>query len=409
MKKLAGIAVCALLSYAQVAAAYGLTWIDKDYDFSKLGQVTCITLDEYAPQKAEINLLKESKRVKAEFSPNYTITASQDMVELGKQVKVKTGADAFLVTKIVTNEDQRDYVEGRYFPVTMHEYVEVDGPDGRYIERERFYDINHYFPAHEVNLHKLEVDFQLYDANTGKNVFSFTDARRSYDHQQGSLFEDIAKEFFISLRDTPKQVIKTRGKILDFDSLQINGKINDGDKGNRTISIIEALASELQLNEAKIPNAGDYALRAKVFNYYDAPYWTEPSVSTSDKLIRSWSEKHKVRVEPERPKEVYTVTTKGDDRYGKVNNPPVNFRPAPPKPEYKEIVIEHKQYGTEINEYPGGYTFKAEVLLEAQVIDKKTGAVVFTYHDSKKNDKRADAWKELTKDFYSKLRKGIKK
>ncbi len=270
MKKLAGIAVCALLSYAQVAAAYGLTWIDKDYDFSKLGQVTCITLDEYAPQKAEINLLKESKRVKAEFSPNYTITASQDMVELGKQVKVKTGADAFLVTKIVTNEDQRDYVEGRYFPVTMHEYVEVDGPDGRYIERERFYDINHYFPAHEVNLHKLEVDFQLYDANTGKNIFSFTDARRSYDHQQGSMFADVAKDFFISLRDTPKQVSKTRGKTLDFDSIQLNGKSNDKDKGARNIAMMEGLASELQLNEAKLPNPGDYAMRATVCNYYDA-------------------------------------------------------------------------------------------------------------------------------------------
>ena len=42
-KKLTSAALCAtLLSLAQSAGAYGLTWIDKDYDFAKIGKVLCL-------------------------------------------------------------------------------------------------------------------------------------------------------------------------------------------------------------------------------------------------------------------------------------------------------------------------------------------------------------------------------
>ena len=280
-KKLTSAVLCAmLLPLAQSAEAYGLTWIDKDYDFAKIGKVLCLPIMQNAPFSADKNLLKESKRMKVEFTPSYGLAIDERMekAELGKLIQAKTGANAFLVTEIITNADQRDYVEGRYFPVTMHEYVEVRGPKGTFRERERYYDTNYYYPAHEVNLHKLEVDFHLYDASTGKKIFSFNDVRRSYDHSQESQFKDIAKDFFISLRDTPKLAEKTRNRNIIMDTVQMNGKINDIDKGQRAFYIMEGLYSELFLAGTKVknvlfPNKGEsaYALSANVFNYYDAP------------------------------------------------------------------------------------------------------------------------------------------
>ena len=413
-KKLTTAFLCAgLLSFSQLASAYGLSWIDRDYDFSKLGQVACLALDETAPYNAENNLLKESKRLKNPFSSSYDIDASMvDKVALGKLVKEKTGADAFLITKIVMNEDQIDRVEGRYFPVTMHHYTEVDGPNGKHIERERYFDTQHYCPAHDVNLHKLEVDFHLYDANTGKEIFSFNDVRRSYNRYQEDLFKDIAKEFFVSLRDTPKLAAKTRNRNIEMYSIQLNGSINDNDRGDRIYSILKALSSDLIIDGANVKTVllgdkkpSEYALRTKVFNYYDAPNWVEPSVTTSEKMVRSWTEKIRVRQDaPQQKQTTYTVS--GDTKYGKVNQP-TNVRPS--QPTYKEVSIEHREYRTEVSEQPGGYHFKANVTLNSQVYDKKTGQVVFNYNNNKSNDKRADAWKALVKDFYNKLSKGIKK
>lgn len=418
-KKLTSAVLCTMLmSVTNFAGAYGLTWIDKEYDFSKLKQVTCLPMEQNAPYSADTNLLKESKRVKAEFFPSaeFTVNKSLDKAELGKLIQAKTGADAFLITEIITNDDQTDYVEGQYFPVTMHEYVEVSGPDGKHTERERYFDTSHYYPAHEVTMHKLEVDFHLYDAASGKKIFSYNDVRRSYDHNQEDLFKELAKDFFASLRDTPKLAEKVRTRNLVMDSIQMNGKINDIDKGKRVFYLIEGLCSELLLSGSKVKNVlftnkgeSDYCLRANVFNYYDEPYWNAPFVSTSDKLVRSWSEKIRVRQDPPKPKQTMVVKTQGDVKPWAVNQPPVKFNPEPTKPTYKEITIEHKLYRTEVKEYPGGYKFKANVTLNAQVIDRKTGAVAFNYSNSKSNDKRTDAWKDLTKDFYNKLSKNMKK
>lgn len=417
-KKFTSAVLCAmLLSIAQSAGAYGLTWIDKDYDFAKIGKILCLPIVENAPFSADKNLLKECKRVKTEFVPAYglALDTSLEKAELGKLIQAKTGANAFLVTEIITNADQIDYVEGKYFPVTMHEYVEVSGPEGTFKERERYYDTNYYYPAHEVNLHKLEVDFHIYDATTGKKIFSFNDVRRSYDHNQESQFKDIAKDFFVSLRDTPKLAEKTRNRNIVMDTVQMNGKINDIDKGQRAFYIMEGLYSELFLAGTKVknvlfPNKGEsaYALKANVFDYYDAPYWTEPSVTTSEKLVRSWSETIRVRQDPPQVKMVPQYKVQGNAPWA-VNPAPVNKAPEPPKPTYKEVTIEHRLYNTEVNEFPGGYKFKANVALNAQLIDRKTGAVVFNYKNTKSNDKRADAWVELTKDFYKKLAKEVKK
>ena len=60
-------------------------------------------------------------------------------------------------------------------------------------------------------------------------------------------------------------------------------------------------------------------------------------------------------------------------------------------------------------ENPGGYKYKGEVSMAAEVVDRRTGVVAFTYKNSKTNDKRTDAWMALVKDFYNKLSKGIKK
>lgn len=417
-REIASAALCfMLLSASQTSGAYGLTWIDKGYDFSKLKQVVCLPMPTNAPYGADINLVKESKRVKTEFaSYGVPVEATKDMAELGKKIMAKTGANAFLVTEIVMNSNQTDHVEGKYFPVTMHEYTEVIGPEGKRTEHERYYDTNYYYAAHDVNMRKLEVDFHLYDAATGKRIFSFNDVRRSYDCNQDALFKEIAKEFFISLRDTPKQAEKLRNSKLDMDSVQLNGKVNDSDKAIRTFFLPEALYSELYIAGVKEQNKyfsdkgpSVYALRAKIFNYYDAPYWTEPSVSTGDKLVKSWSEKRKVRQEQAQPQRKETYTIQGNARPVEVNKTPYKFNPAPSKPIYKEVTIEHKLYRTEVKEQPGGYKFKANVTLNAQIFNKKTGTVVFSYNNSKTNDKRADAWKDLTKDFYNKLSKNIKK
>lgn len=413
-RKLTGATLGLLLALTQTAGAYGLTWIDKDYDFSKIGQVGCLAIGENAPFNADANLLKESKKVKAVFLPAYGIKDSKDKAALGKLIKEKTGANAFLVTEIVMNTDQTDYVEGKYFPVTMHEYTEVSGPDGKHIERERYYDTNYHFAAHNVDLHKLEVDFHLYDAATGKRIFSFTDVRRSYDRKQDDLFKDIAKEFFVSLKDTPKLAEKTRGRNIVMDSVQVYSARNENDKGPRAMVMTESLYSELFIGGAQVKNVllGDktpsnYALRVKVYNYTDVPYWEEPTVTTSDKLVRSWTEKRRVKEDAPKQGTVYTVKG-GDDRLGKTNGP-VQVKPAATQPTYKEISIVHKEYRTNVNEHPGGYKYKGEVSMAAEVVDRRTGAVAFAYKNSKTNDKRTDAWMALVKDFYNKLSKGIKK
>lgn len=73
-QKITSVVLCAmLLSLAQNVGAYGLTWIDKDYDFSKLVQVTCLPMEKNAPYSADTNLLKESKKVKTEFNAFYDL------------------------------------------------------------------------------------------------------------------------------------------------------------------------------------------------------------------------------------------------------------------------------------------------------------------------------------------------
>lgn len=422
MKKKYGSAILGLLLVAmsQGAEAYGLTYVDRYYDFSKLAQVVCLPMDNKAPFGADNLLLKESKAVKPVFFNNNSFTADSnlDKAELGKQIKARTGADAFLVTTFVMNEDQTDWVEGQSFPITMHEYTEVQGPEGNRIERERYYDTTYYYDAHQVNLHKLEVEFKLYETATGKHIFTFNDVRRSYDRAPEDLFKDIAKEFFVSLKDTPKQVEKTRERNLEIDSIMMNGKINDTDK-NRVSVILEGFHTDLLIDGAKVKNIlipnkgmGGYALKASVYNYYDEPYWNQPFVTTQDKLVRSWSEKIKVRQDADKPKEKIEVTYKGNSGVGQVNRPanmPAAKAPSTSQPTYKEITIQHKHYKTEVLTNPGGYKFRANVSLSSQVFDKKTGEIVFTYSNTKSNDKRTDAWKALVKDFYNKLSKAVKK
>lgn len=412
-KAFAGMALGMLmLTMSQSAEAYGLTYVDRKYDFSKISQVVCLPMEAKATWGADTQLLKESKAVKAIFVNNVEFANDDKALksELGQQIKAKTGADAFLVITFVMNEDQTDWVEGKSFPVKMHEYTEVQRPEGKKIERERYYDTTYYYDAHQVNLHKLEVDFKLYDTVTGKNVFAFTDVRRSYDRYPEDMFKELAKEFFASFKDVSKQLEKTRSRNLEIDAIEINGKIGESDK-NRCQYFLEGFYTDLLIDGAKvknilIPDKGEsrYALRAKIFNYYDEPYWNEPYVSTQDKLVRSWSEKIKVR--QDQPKQKMVLTSKEGSRGGAVNQ--TTTKPSNTQPNYKEITIQHKHYRSEIIKNPGGYKFKANVTLNSQVFDKKTGEVVFYYSNTKSNDKRTDAWKALVKDFYNKLSKNVK-
>lgn len=391
MKKLTQLTakalLVALLAIPQTSWAYGTTWIDRDFDFDKVKNIVILPVGENAPEAAETNLLKESKRLKATCSlmAAYALENGNNEAERAQNIKTKTGADAYLVTQIVTNDVRTDYVEERTFPVTMHEYTEVEGPKGTHIEHEYYYDTYYTIPAHNVNLNNTEVDFYLYDANTGKAIFSFNDVRHAYNHDHKSQFQDIAKELFISLRDTPKQAEKTRDRVINIKELTLDSQSENAD-------ILEnGLCSELLIGGNKVKKIsfpqkpeGDFELVARVAGYEDQAVWVDPSISTSETLVNSWSEKIRVPGDSNGPK----------DSQG--------------RPLDKEETIYHRTYRTSVSETAGGYSFNSNVSLSVHVIDSKTGLAAFTYANTKNNDKKSDAWRSLVKDFYNKLNKAMK-
>lgn len=74
----------------------------------------------------------------------------------------------------------------------------------------------------------------------------------------------------------------------------------------------------------------------------------------------------------------------------------------------KEHTMHVKHYQSEIYDRPGGYHFSGSVGATINLLEAKTGKILFQYKDYKIDDKEIDAYTSIVKKFYSQVNKAVK-
>ena len=346
------------------------------------------------------SMLKENKEIRTDedkYQSLYNNFSSEE--QRAAAVYDVTGADGYIIAQIKEVRTEPHLSPEKTVTVQMRSWTEeTGGPNGNVTYDERHWTERHTIPAKELMLYHMGIEYNMFD-RTGKKIMTYRNAEHTYGEKYGGISGAITGLFggrpTKSLRPDRYKVEMFKHIVNEFrkDYKDIQNKFNDkkkreagtvtigfkginlpGNVGGDEYSLKSAYFSMKDLSykytDANIDYDGDgnarYFVSGSISNYSLNRTWIEPSASTYASLVSSQD-------------------VDWYDRAGKKHTKTI------------------KRYVTGINDNFGYWDYKAVVSGTFNLTDGN-GRTVVSHSATKTDDKTADAYRHLLKDFYQKVK-----
>ena len=345
--------------------------------------------------------LKENKEIRADaekYKSLYYKFPSEN--KRAATITAVTAANGYIIPRI--NLDKLEPHKSPEKTVTVEMKSWTEEVIGSVIKRrygEKKWTEKHTIPAKDLMLYHMGINYNVYDRN-GKKIMTYRNFEHTYEDSYTGITNAVVN-FFGGKTVKSLKPERYRVEILkhiidefrrDFKDLQDNFKTN---KKKQRIS------TKIGFKEINLPdNVGrdEYALKSAYFSMKDLAFkYTNLSIDYDGKgdakyfvqgnithyaLHRKWIEPY-VTLDN---KEISSETSDYYDSKGKKHK--------------KEII----KYETKIVDHHGYWEYKAKVSATFNLVDKN-GKVIVSHSANQTDDKVADAYRHLLKDFYIKVNK----
>ena len=295
-----------------------------------------------------------------------------------KAVYEATAADGYLLPHIRWTNERVDHSPATWVNVQLESYTNIEnGPKGDKTGlNHNVWWASHCIPGHDSVLQMMDMDYTLYDANTGKKAMTLVDYYRCYDVSQEHAFKQVADHFVGDWRrlkkDHAQEGLTAGAPVLGFRGLNLPWEASKDEFAIKTIYYAFKDEAGDRLKNFKVdyaPNAGQYYVTGDITDYHRGETWNPPYATTS---IEEVSEEKK----------------KWYDTNG------------------VEHTMKIKKYATRINDHFGYYDFYYRVGARLNLVNAKTGEVVYSRTATASDSERyANALRSVMKDFYQEIDK----
>ena len=344
--------------------------------------------------------LKENKEIRVDeekYKSLYKKFPSEK--ERATTVASVTAANGYIIPHINLDKLEPHTSPAKTVTVEMKSWTEEkNGPNGNRTYDEKTWNVTHTIPEAKLMLYHMGLDYNMYDRN-GSKIMTY----RNFEHTYGDKYGGGVVNSIVGLfKGKQTQSLKPdRYRVEMFKSIvdEFRRDFEDIQDNFKTNKKKERISTTIGFRNITMPNAvGDdeYSLKSIYFQMKDsaykytnakidydgkggAKYFVEGAISRYS-LDRKWIEPHVTL----RNKDIETKTSEWYDNKGK---------------KHKKKII---KYITEIVDHHGYWQYTATVTGTFKLIDSK-GNVLVTHSATETDDKQADAYIHLLKDFYKKV------
>ena len=406
----------ATLTIQNTVDAYGAFWYDKNVEITALGKAMLFPMSNMnTPYQYKINAneysleFKENDYLFKQFSKKIsklkfyrmapglfekeqvTVDKYSDLlIEFPNEkaranaVYQKTAADMYLVPLVRDNHVEKHISPRKEFDVQLSSWTEVYNAPGYYHQTitkdKRTWTVHHVIPETPRYLRTLILQFTGYDEQ-GNKLLTFVDGRREYEVEEEPLFKNITKYFRKEFNDVKKgkkfieNIKKANGLSIGFKNLAVPANVGNDEYNIKAVFFAMKDESFKRLKNVNIKYNNDstpnYYVEGTITDNHLSKRWIDPSVSVSNKLIRSEESKWK--------------DNKGNEHTQRTS-----------------------YYTQEIRNHYGHYVYTWVSAADLRLVDAKNNQVVISKHYSNANDKLMDSYREIFKNFYNDVNKILK-
>lgn len=362
--------------------------------------------------------LKENKEIRTDeekYKSLYQNFSSEK--DRATTVSSVTAANGYIIPHIFLDKLEPHLSPAKTVTVQMKSWTEeADGPNGNRIYDEKTWNVTHTIPARELILYHMGIDYNMYDRE-GKKIMTYRNAEHTYGNNTGKVGETIANavenvyginingivrgigNLFGGKKSKPLRPDEYKVELFksivdefrkDYKDIQENFK--DNKQKNRVGKTIGFKGINLPQNVG----SDEYSLKSvyfgmkdMAFKYTDAKidydgsgnarYFVQGDISYYS-LDRQW-------IEPYATTRNNLLSMQQSDWYDAYGN------------KHTRTI---KKYQTEIVDHHGYWQYTATVKGTFSLVDD-SGRVLVTHSATETDDKTADAYQHLMKDFYKKV------
>ena len=345
--------------------------------------------------------LKENKDIRVDeekYKSLYNNFSSEK--ERAETVMAVTASNGYIIPQINLDKLEPHRSPAKTVTVEMKSWTEeTGGPDGYKTYDERKWTERHTIPAQDLMLYHMGIEYNMYDRE-GKKIMTYRNAEHTYGNEYGGvvglftglfggkqtkslspnryhveIFKSIVDEFrkdFKAIQDNFKDnKKKTRvPKTIGFKGINLPSHVGSDEYSLKSAYFsMKDLAFRFTDVDIDYNNAGKakYFVQGSINRYSLDRHWVEPHVTLNNKLL-------------------------SEDEH--------DWYDSSGKKHIKKI----KKYVTEIVDHHGYWQYTATVGGTFNLIDAN-GRVLVTHSAVETDDKVADAYRHLLKDFYKDVNK----
>lgn len=418
LRKIIALTVCAA-AVPTIALAHGHLWYDRNAhvpQFGKLVIFPIVNLDGKYMQNDDVTsdtykmnnylntrfirklkvkntiplgaMIDENKKLRVKDDTEYPklLADFPTEAERGAAVNAITAAPGYLVPRIRAAWVEPHTSPAKTVTVQMSSWTEEKGgPKGDRKYDEKNWTVVHTIPEMHLNLFHMGVEHTMFNRQ-GEKVLTYENQDHSYNYNLGNyrlkMFEHLVKEFRDDYKGIQKAYMDDKKKPKESGPISIGFKnlnvpSNVGNEECLIKSVYFALKnSALKYVKASINYEGDdempskYYVQGSISRYSLDRRWVEPWASTYNSVVSSqksyWYDRNGGKHE--------MTTTK---------------------------------YETKITDHHGYWAYSATVGGTFGLVNANTGKTVFSRSYVETDDKTADAYLHLLKDFYNDVNKSL--
>ena len=345
--------------------------------------------------------LKENKEIRVDeekYNSLYNNFSSEK--ERAATVASVTAANGYIMPRINLDKLEPHTSPAKTVTVQMKSWTEEEnGPNGNRTYDEHTWNESHTIPAKDLILYHMGIEYNMSDRE-GKKIKTNRNAEHTYGDKYGGIvgaitglfggkptkslrpdryrveiFKSIVDEFrkdFKDIQDNFKDNKKKEriAKTIGFKGINLPSNVGDDEYSLKSAYFsMKDLAFKYTNLDIDYNGSGNasYFVQGTVNRYYLDRQWIEPKVTLNNKLLS------------EEKSDWYD--NKGNKHTKKI-----------------------KKYVTEIVDHHGYWKYTATISGTFNLLDKN-GKVILTHSATETDDKEADAYRHLLKDFYVKVNK----